>query len=301
MPVMMIVLFAAGFASLSNLFFCKSNETSKNHANGYLFCFYLLSFFLSFMVNPKMGPFDLWMCMIGALVGVANVALMGLTAKALKNGPQGLTFAFQNVSSVFPGVLLFFLFGADFGFAFSLAKILGILLIILGLFLGANTHHVESAKGLSFKWFVFALSCFAVQVVALSLIQWRCLLFCDDNPNHWLVPFYVHPSSDVWFMPGQFGAAFLLQTLIFLSEKRRLQKTEMIYGSLGGVVNGIATCLLLLATKQATDNESSILFSCFAAATIVFCNCWAKKIYREKFNLSSNALCSVGIIVGSLS
>ena len=41
--------------------------------------------------------------------------MMLLTTRALQNGPAGLTFAFQNPSAVFPGMILFILFGIRYG------------------------------------------------------------------------------------------------------------------------------------------------------------------------------------------
>lgn len=301
MNALILTLIAACFAALSNFFFRKNSGMSQASSSGYLLCFYFLSLILSFIVFPKVWhtPFNLPMLLIGACVGVANVGMMLFTGLALKRGPAGLTFAFQNVSSLLPGLLLFFLFGPDFGFMFTSMKALGIFFVIVGLFMGANLK--GDGQALSKSWLVFALTCFAFQALALTLIQWRCLLFgCDENNPHSLLPFALNESADAWFMPGQFAAAFLVQGLLFYSEKRRLQSHEVLLGSLGGVVNGVTTCLLLLSTKWAMPMEKTILLPCFAAATIVLCNLWASRIYKERFNIPSNVACTVGIFLGTM-
>jgi hypothetical protein len=266
----------------------------------YILFFYLISFALSFILFPGIWetPFNMKMACVGGAVGVLSVGVMLLTSNALKNGPTGLTFAMQNVSSVFPGLLLFMLFGEEYGFAVAHSHYLGIGLIFLGLLLGANLQ--KGKNSVSVKWLIFALGCFSLQILALSLIQWRCLLFACKGPEHLLIPFTVSEQADVWFMPGQFGAALALQGIIFLFNKSALNKQEMIFGSLGGLANGITTCLLLFATKWALPFEKSILFPCFAAGTIILCNLWASQFYKEKFNFSSNIACSLGIFIASL-
>lgn len=301
MNALILTFFAACFAALSNFFFRKNSDgVSQASSYGYLLCFYFLSLLLSFIVFPQVWhtPFNLPMLIIGACVGVANVGVMVFTGQALQRGPAGLTFAFQNVSSLLPGLLLFFLFGPAFGFMFTSMKVFGIFLVLIGLFMGANLN--KNGQPLSRSWLIFALSCFAFQALALTLIQWRCLLFgCDEN-SHMLLPTALNESADAWFMPGQFGAAFLVQGLLFYSEKRSLQSREVLFGSLGGIANGITTCLLLLSTKWAMPLEKTILLPCFAAGTIVLCNFWASRVYKERFNIPSNVACSLGIFLGTM-
>lgn len=295
MDGILLSVFAAVCASLSNLFVRK---TANIHSSpyGHLTCHYFVSFLLCFFIFPNIlkVPLSMPITCIGGSVGILNVVLMLLMCKALKQGPSGLTFALQNVSSIFPGVILFLLFGEEFGFDFTSTQALGIGLVIFGFFLTTKTR-----SGVSLSWFKYALGCFLIQVLALSLIQWRCLLFEFDKPSHLLLPPTLLPDTDIWFMPGLFGAAFFLQLVIFLREQRRLTQTEMGYGVLTGLANGLSTYLLSLATKWAGPQEQAILFPCFAVTTIILCNAWANKLYKEKFNIWANSTCALGVFIGS--
>ena len=163
-------------------------------------------------------------------------------------------------------------------------------------FLGAKKESDNQPKASS-KWLKYALACFIVQILALTFIQARCILFDCDQTGGLFSDFTLTEADDVWFMPGQFGASFIMQAIIFLRESKKFQWNEVIYGCLGGITNFSSTLLLLLATKFALPFEKGILFPCFAVASMVLCNIWANKFYNEKFNLKINALCSFGIFM----
>lgn len=290
-------LLAAGFTSLSSLFFRRNadNLATDGSPNGYLLLFYFISFILSFFFFPELLKFNInyTILIIGACVGFLNSILMLLTSRALKQGPAGLTFAFQNASAIFPGLILFSLLGSDFGFSCSYTQLVGMMLVLLGLFLGAK----KEAPQASSRWLKYALACFSVQIFALTLIQARCLLFSSSDATGFFSDFTLSESDDIWFMPGQFGASFILQSILFLKENKKLQIKEILYGSLGGFTNFGSTGLLLLATKFALPFEKGILFPCFAVASMMLCNFWANRLYKEEFNVKTNALCSFGIFM----
>lgn len=291
-------LFAAGFTSLSSLFFRKNADNSIGGCSpsGYLIVFYFISFILSFLLYPDIWKVNInWVILaIGGCVGLLSSTLMLLTSRALKQGPAGLTFAFQNVSAIFPGLILFLFLGSDFGFSCSYLQLTGMAIVIFGLFLGARK---ESTTQASSKWLKYALACFIIQILALTLIQARCILFDCGQIGGVFSDFTFTEADDVWFMPGQFGLSFIMQAVIFLRENKKFQKNEVIYGSLGGIANFLSTCLLLLATKFALPFEKGILFPCFAVAAMILCNIWANRLYDEKFNFKTNILCSFGIFM----
>ena len=295
---------AAGCSAFSNLFFRKNSvgKGERDNSTAYLMVFYLFSFSMSIVLYPKIWvqPFNLTMFSIGCFVGLFNVALMILTAKALQTGPSGLTFAFQNTSSVFPGLLLFALFGKEFGFTWTYGQIVGIGLVFYGLYLGTKKDKPGKDDQISGTWIKYAIGCILVQIMALSLIQGRCILFDCADKDHFLSRFALSQSDDVWFMPGLFGTAFLVQFFSFLKEKRLPPTSCLYYGSLGGLANFSSTVLLMLATKYALPFEKGLLFPCSAVATTLFCNLWANKLYKEEFNVAANATCVLGILVGSL-
>jgi len=223
---------------------------------------------------------------------------MLFTFQALRKGPAGLTFAFQNASAVFPGIFLFLIFGLEFGFAFSYFQLLGMVLVLVGLFLGVRGKNENSGSPpISKTWIKYAIACLLIQILALTCIQGRCVLFAEEKLN-WFSSLAVLEADDIWFMPGQFGATVILQGVIFGWEKRKLKSKEVAFGSLSGFANCICTGLLLAATKLASPSEQGILFPIFAVSTIVLCNLWARVLYQEKFNYTANGICALGIFVG---
>lgn len=301
MSSLVFALLAAGCSSLSSLFFRKNTDNSADRsAGGYLVSFYFSSFILAFLLYPAIWKtsINFTVLFIGMCVGLLSSVLLRLTFRALKKGPTGLTYAFQNASAIFPGLILFLLLGSNFGFTYSFIQIVGIGLVLMGLFLGTKTPTISSPKASS-KWLKYALACFVVQTLALTLIQARCVLFDCSEMGGFISKFSIPPTDDVWFMPGLFGTATLVQGLIFLREKKRIEKSEAFYGCLGGIANFSSTCLLLLATKYALPFEKGILFPCFAVASMILCNLWANRLYKENFNFKTNLLCSVGIFMAA--
>lgn len=111
--------------------------------------------------------------------------------------------------------------------------------------------------------------------------------------RHILIPITFEEKEDAWFMPGLFGTALFLQTLLFLREKRWFKQKEILLGVLGGAADVGATYFLLLATKWALPFEKAMLFPCYAVSVILFCNFLAYKLYREPVNIRANLLCSL--------
>lgn len=282
---------AAGFAAFSNWIFRKASVQNREgtRIQEYLIFFYFLSFLTALTLSPSLWktPFHPLMGSLGAAVGLLNVFLMRLTSKALTLGPSGLTFAFQNASAIFPGLLLFLIFGPSFGFSCTFLHLIGMTLALCGLFLGQK-------GAVAMNWLKIALACFSIQVIALTLIQGRCILFDCKN-----LPFLsAGETDDVWFMPCQFGAAFCLQALLLFLEGGGFHQKMIGYGSLGGIANGAATALLLLATKKALPLEKALLFPSFSVAVLLLCNLWANRLYQEKFNWKTNLFCASGIFLG---
>lgn len=292
---------AAGSASLSNFFFHRNSHQSEKKVNSniYLLFFYLVSFLASLILcygALKQG-ISFTMLGLGVFVGLLNVLLMILTSRALQKGPAGLTFAFLSVSAVFPGLLLFLFFGEENGFSFSYQQLIGILLVVLGLYLGTKNESGLRPMML-LKWLKYALAGLAVQILALSLIQGRLVVFDYTPFKEAESSFSIATVEDAYFMIGQFGAAFLVQVIYFFTCNCRWPKKEVFYGSLGGAANFLSTFMLLLATKWALPYEKGILFPCFAVATLILCNLWANRLYGEKFNTTSNTTCAFGILIG---
>lgn len=294
------ILLSASFASLTNFFFRKSARTTES-ISSYACAQYLCSFLLSFLFfdNFSEVAWSPMMTGIGMGVGTLNILLTYLTSLALKKGPTGAIFAFQNASAMFPGLILFCCFGPNYGYTITPFQLLGIGLIVsgLGCFAIRSPSQIKTSNHTS--WLPYAFGCFLVQVIALTLMQWRCLLFCKET-THFLIPMTLNEAEDVWFMPGFFGSAFVLQSLIAWLEGKPLHSKDIACGFSGGITNGLSTFFLLLATKSALPAEQPMLFPYFAVLVILLCSAWAKILYQERFDIVSNSMCSLGIVIGSL-
>lgn len=307
MNAILFSLLASLFTAISSLCFRKNTDrpNSNCRSSGYLVIFYITAFTFSFLLYPEIfkAKVSFIMLSLGACVGLLSSTLMLLTSRALQKGPAGLTFAFQNASAIFPGLILFLALGSPFGFSSSYMQFIGIIIALFGLFWGAQSRATESSATSNISsyasWLKITLACFAIQILALTLIQSRCLLFNCQELGGFFSALSITEKDDVWFMPGQFGASLMMQGIIFLSERSKLEKSEVTYGFLGGICNFLSTFLLLLATKFALPVEKVIIFPCFAITSLVLCNIWANRLYKEKFNLPTNFLCAFGIFMAS--
>lgn len=294
MNSLLLAFFASCCSSMASLLFRKHGETASS-PNSYLTIYWLISFLAAFLFfKVWTQDFNLTALVLGSIVGFLNISLMLSTAKALQKGPAGLTFAFQSASAIFPGFLLFLFFGSGLGFPFSFLQGVGLLLVLFGLFKGAQAGTAKDFKG----WLKFALLCFTFQVLALTIFQGRCILFdCSQLPPFWN-NFSLTPQDDGWFSLGQFGCATLLQGALLFGERNTIPKQSLLLGFGGGLANFASTFLLLLSTQTATPEYKSLLFPCFCVGGLLICNLWAWKLYKERFNSVSNALCSAGILIG---
>lgn len=294
MNSLFLAFLSACCATGSNLFFRKNTGSSASSPNGYLLFYYLCSFLLALVVYPRMWTVEanIPLMFLGATVGILNSALMFLTFKALREGPTNITIAFQNSSTVFPGFILYLLLGPDFGFSSSYMQLIGMILVIIGLFWGAKKNSTNRASS---KWVQYITWALLLQIVAFCCIQLRCLLFGKDTG----VDFDSTHAADAWYMVGQFSASLLTQAIIFMQSTRTVHLPSMRYGLLGGICNFSATWLLLLATKYALPLEKGIIFPCFAVGTMVLCNVWSKKLYNEPFIARTHLLCSLGLFIAA--
>lgn len=302
MNSIILIFFSATCAAFSNFLFRKNIENlGANHtAVGYLAVYYFFAICIALSVYPNIciDNVDFLMLTIGGFVGLLNSVMMLLIFHALKLGSSGLTFAFQNASAVFPGLILFMILGSDLGFPYTCFQFIGMIVVIVGLFLGTK-EGLSPSSGISRKWLKYILSCSVLQILALTFIQARCVMCECVQKCEFFSANTLSDVSDIWFMLGQFSISFISQTWMLLHEKRRLQKQEILYGSLSGIAFFASTWLLLLATKWALPFEQGMLFPCFSISIMILCNIWAYKLYNEAFNFKTNILCSLGILIAS--
>lgn len=235
--------------------------------------------------------------LVGFSVGLLISLLMFIIGKALQHGPSGLTFSFQNSGAILPPLLLATIFNKPFGFSISFGNLLGMIFVISGLFCATIGQSKVSVRK---TWVAYALLTFIAQGLILSIFQWRCLLIQEGLPTHVLIPFSCPSSADLWFMPALFFSSWLCQVLCFSCSERRLPYiSEITYGSLGGIFNGLSTFFLLKATNVASIEEKAMLFPLFTVIVVLLCNLYGRLFYNETISWKANALAILGIIIGT--
>lgn len=296
---LLLALLASSFDAVANFVFRK-NLDSKGSAHSYLLASYASSFLLAIWLKPDVLSiaFSPGMFMTGLIAGVLMVGLMVFTGKALANGPAGLTYAFQISGSIFPAIGLFLVFGPEYGFVLTKTMILGFFLVIVGLFWAANLSK-DKVIQLSRIWLILAIVVATIQISLFSIMQWRCLAFSSplDHPG---IFFRCTPEQDVWYMQGLYLAAFVSQCILLKKARASCKKQEIIYGSVGGLLSGAGTILILTATTFASPIEKAVLFPLYAISTIMLCNLWSKVFYSEKVNWWAHGTCSFGILLAQM-
>ena len=293
------IFIATCFASLAN-FFIRKNIESTGSSNGYLLCSFACSFLTLGLSFQKMyhTPISYGMLATGSIAGSLIFLLLKLTATALKYGPSGLTIAFQISGSIFPGLILYFVFGEPFGFALSSSLILGLLLVVMGLFWSASFEQMTFQSN-RILWLILAISIFGIHLAFVSIVQARCLLF-SDAPTHFLLFFRCQPEQDIWFMAGMLSTPFLLQLFIFFKTQQKPTSKELFFGSCGGLSSGIGTYFVLFATEAVDPNFRNLLFPIYSIGIIIFCNLWGQSYFKEKIHWQANLLSLFGIMIAAL-
>ncbi len=294
------VLLASICASFGN-YTLRKNLDNGGSSTAYLVIYFSFSLLVASVINPvfsQLTHFHTPMFSLGVFVGLLMALMMLFTTISLSKGPSSLTFAFQNSSAVVPTLMLAAIFGSVYGFNATPSLIIGAICVIAGLFWAAvKQKGSESTKP---SWYFFACMMFLVQAFTLTLFQWKCLL-TQNVAEHSLIPFSCSLEDEIWFMPGLFISATLLQTMYFVcQEKRMLKFKEIQWGLIGGIANGISTYLLLQANMLATSMEKGVIFPLFAVSVILICNAWGQWLYREKVYWPANILCSTGILISAV-
>lgn len=209
-----------------------------------------------------------------------------------------MTFAALNSSTVMPMILMVFLFGAPFGYAYTLFNGLGSIMVILGLFWAGWAARSSEKK---MRWAALVVGAFVMHTLFLIVMQWRALFINFPGENGLFLNFDVADAKSQWFMPAVFFAAALIQILVYVCTQKRLpNRYETTYGILGGISNGIGTFFMIWSTEVSSPLEHAMIFPIFSVAVILSCNAWGQWLYKEKVNWVANGLCVLGILVGTL-
>lgn len=295
-----LILIAAVCATFSNYFMRRSIDVHRSTTT-----FLVIQLFLSCIVAIFLNPVRLnsysWsfsMAAFGLAAGIILGFMMRSLGKALEVGPPGLTFAMVNSASVMPGLIMALIFGAQFGYYYTKAHAIGSILVVGGLFwAGWKLEHIPNKK----RWLTFAILAFVLHMTGLAWMQWRALFIKFPDTTGLLLNFDMEDVKSQWFLPMLFFGAFLVQVWNAFQSKRRFpEKREIIYGFLGGIANGAATFFLMLSTEYSSSWEHAMIFPIFAVTIIILCNVWGQWFYKEKVNWWANALCVIGLFIGTM-
>jgi len=299
MGIQLMVL-AALFVSVQNLFFRRSIDGGGS-SKAYLMVQLFLTFLVAIFLNPiRSGhyEFNLPLAFFGFCGGVILAAFMAMMGKALESGPPGLTFAVINASSVMPILLMVTLFGAGFGFAYTPWNGIGSLLVVAGLFWAASGA-IQGKKSIVWAFYVFAA--FSLHSLFLAFMQWRTLFLNHPGKRALFLSLTEKEAASEWFMPMIFLAASLVQGYVyFTTEKRKPLNSEILYGVLGGIANGIGTFFMIWSTEISNSLEQAMIFPVFSVSVIILCNLWGQRLYKERVNWVANAFCILGLVVGTI-
>jgi drug/metabolite transporter (DMT)-like permease len=288
-------LLAALFIAGSNLFMRRSLD-SGGTTKVFLVIQMAVACAIAFLMGPvKNGSYsiNLPIAMIGLLTGVFLALMLYVLGRALEKGPPGLTFSILSSASVMPGIVMAVLFGAAFGFSYTIWHALGSALVLVGLFwAGKGLQGMQDWKG----WVTLVSFLFALHVAILVIYQWRAMTL--HFPSSLITS---EEASSQWFMPMLYlGATAIQLGIFFRSGLRKPLVKEWLYGFAAGSFNCLCTFFLLQATELAKGMETAVIFPLFSIGTILFSNLWGQHLYQERVNWRACQVCSCGIIIGTV-
>lgn len=288
-------LLAALFIAISNLFMRKSID-SGGTTKGFLTIQMFVAFLVAIFLGPiKTGQYD-WngpIIILGLCSGLVLATMLLVLGKALEKGPPGFTFSILSAATVMPAIVMAVLFGAAFGFYYTIWHGIGSLLVLTGLFwAGKGIEGMQDRK----TWILLAIAMFSLHVLLLVIYQWRAILL--NFPSAYFTSEQIRSQ---WFMPMLYLSAAIVQLAIYLrSERRKFLPKEWLYGCAAGAGNSLCTFFLIQATELATGFQSAIIFPLFSIGTIVFSNLWGQYLYEEKVNWRACQVCTLGILIGTV-
>ncbi len=295
-----LMLLAGLCIALSNLCLRRSIDAGGT-SKAYLMMQLGLSVFVMIFLGPiRTGNYawDPSMAIFALVGGVLLACVMGFLGKAFENGPPGLSVAMLNCSSVMPILMLVILFGAQFGFYYTLWNAIGSVLVIIGIcWAGWGGGEMASRR----RWLTFVSLAFLAHVAYLIFLNWRALFINFPGKQGLGFAFAPEVASMQWFMPVVFLTAAIIQAFLFFSQEKRMpNRSEFSYGMVGSVAHGVGAFAMLRATEVATSLEHAMLFPMFSVTIILGCNLWGKWLYKEQVNWKANAVCIGGLLLGTV-
>lgn len=277
MAIWMMII-AAVMGAGSNLSMRKSIDAGGS-SKAFLIFQLTVSALVAFLLNPvRTGYFGIEMpaVWLGILAGIFLFALMWSMGSSMENGPPGLTLATVNAATVMPAIVMALIFGSPY----TPTAGIGSLMVVAGLFWAGWTSTERQSR-----WVKLITLAFVSHVALLCVLQWRAMMLTRE--------------ASQWFNPILFVTASALMFIYYLKKERRRPKLiEGVYGTFGGLLNGVCIFLLVVAPEVATPLQNSMIFPLFAVAVILLNNLWGQALYKERINWAANGLCIAGVIVG---
>lgn len=274
------MIIAAIMGAGSNLCMRKSIDAGGN-SKAFLIFQLTVSAFVAFLLNPvRTGyfAFEMPAVWLGILAGIILFGLMWSIGNSMESGPPGLTLATVNSATVMPAIVMALIFGSHY----TLTAGIGSMIVVAGL-LWAGWTSTERER----RWVKLITLAFISHVALLCVLQWRAMTLTRE--------------ASQWFNPILFVTASALMIAYYLrKETRRPKLIEGIYGTIGGLLNGVCIFLLVVAPEVATPLQNSMIFPLFAVTVILLNNMWGQALYKEKVNWAANALCIAGVIIGTV-
>ncbi len=293
---LVFIALSAFFTALGN-FFIRRAVTPDQEGDPFIrarfFTAGLVSIPIIYLQHSSLN-FDPKMAVVALFAGIFLGLLQFSIGKSLQSGPSGLTFIFVSSVSVWPPLLMYFFFGAEFGHDYTLNNLVGSLLVLAALvWMGQGEEKANK------KWLGWIAVAYASTTLYFLIFQWRALLLKESLPESPLLPFHVNAEEGDLFMAITFIVAALSQTFI---RQKTTSTAPGFYtsGITAGLLAGISTYLLLLGTEYASSaTENALIFPLQTVLLIIFCNAWAVKYYKEKVNWPANALAAAGIAIAT--
>jgi drug/metabolite transporter (DMT)-like permease len=296
----LLMIFAAGFVAVSNLFMRKSIDEGGT-TKGFLVFQMAMALVVALLLNPvKTGSYSVNgpIVVFGLLAGVVLSLMLFFLGRSIEKGPAGLTFSILNAATVMPGIVMASLFGILYGFPYTAWHAVGSIIVLFGLFLAGKGLQVWQDRK---KWMIFAFAMFSLHILILVLFQWRALLLNLPDPSVISSFFNSEQIKSQWFSPMMFFAAFLIQLMFFLYYERRWPRLkEASYGIVGGVMNGLCTYLMIWSTEVAGPLENAVIYPIFSVMGIFLSNLWSQKLYQEKVDWRACQCCAAGLVIGTV-
>ena len=217
----------------------------------------------------------------GAFSGFLFLASLALYQYNIQRSGTVLSAVFSKLGIIIPTVLSFTLFGET---ARPL-QIIGILLAVAAI-LVINAKKNDPSAPITEKKNHTAT---AIRLLILLLVGGAC-----DSMTKFF-EFIGDRSDDDRFMFFNFFFAFVYACVMFIREKKRISKYDVLFGLLLGIPNYFCTRFLL---KALVELPSFIVYPSYSVATVIVISVVGRVFFKEK--LTKQQLLGVGIILAAL-